>query len=776
MTTLLEKVSEGLRKAAHFNRGVQVAPAVVLWTDADRQWESMVPMLRSEKLKIFSLGSFAAADFQGPAVWLKCVLANQIPEHLIPAGLVPVIYLPGVSRSDLRAIEICPRELQPLAELQYRGAFWSQLNAKDWTINAFLTSKSGGLGLDVAQDQATQKSLLRVAKSKILLQQKVDDLSSRHLDATWFDGLLAPNPTRDLLAWMNDPIVQREAWDVSRWDVFVERCRKDYGFHPDKDGELTAAEKLAGRSGGWTTVWQLYQDSWTSFPKVFKLLERITPPPALGLFDDFSSYPKWNLNEENQLRDALAKLETLSTTEARKTILELGQRHTIRQDSLWARMGHAPLASAVGQLALIAERSVQLPSGETPDAIAATYTGGLWQIDSAAMRALSAVNTKADTDVVSEALKACYVPWLEQAAARLQYAVRNQGVLSPAKPASARPGKRLCTVFVDGLRYDVALELSKRLKTLGTVSVSTQWTSLPSVTSSGKAWVSPVASKIAGQSTDLEFQPSVADSGKPLSTHNFRKLLEEEGVQFIAPNETGDPLGRAWTECGDLDHFGHEHQLRLARDLPNQIAQVAERIQDLADSGWRHFRIVTDHGWLLVPGGLPKVELAKSQAETRWGRCAVLKETSTSSALTFGWDWCKQVQIAFAPGISSFIAGSEYAHGGLSLQECLVPVIDIEIDGDSANSIAVEIANVSWRGMRCQVEVVPSAPGLSVDIRTKAAAAASSLLATAKPLNDGKASLVVPDDDSKLEGSAAVIVILDANGKVIQKANTTIGE
>lgn len=774
MTTVLAKLSDGLRKAAHFNRGVQAAPAVILWTDADRQWESVVPLLRSEKLWIFVLGKYAPDAFQGPAIWLKCVLANCVPDFVIPAGTVPVIYLPGVSRSDLRAIEHCPRELQPLAELQYRGAFWSQLSAKDWTINAFLTSKNGGLMLDVSQDQASQNAMLRTAQCGVLLQQKLDDLADRHLNAEWFDGLLAPNPTRDLLSWMNDPAKQRAAWDSARWGIFVERCRKDYGFHPEKDGELAAAEKLAGRAGAWANIWQLYQDSWTSFPKVVNLLEHVTPPVPSGLFDDFSGFPKWNTNEEDKLREFLSKLGTVSAKAGREAILEAGRHHANRRNSLWSRMGRASLADAINHLSVIAERSTQAISGDTPDAIADCYMDGLWEIDAAAMHALASVHTKADTDAVSEALKACYVPWLEQAASKFQDAVRNQGMLGLAKPNAAPLSKGMCNVFVDGLRYDVALDLGKQLASLGKVEVGSHWTSLPSVTSSGKAWVSPVANKIAGKPTDLEFEPSVANSNRPLSAHNFRKLLDDEGIQFITSSETGDPSGRAWTECGDLDHFGHEHQLRLARDLPNQIAQIVERIQELVDAGWRRFRIVTDHGWLLVPGGLPKVELTKSQAETRWGRCAVLKETSTTSALTFGWDWCKQVQIAFAPNISSFIAGSEYEHGGLSLQECLVPVIELEIDGGTSESVTVDIVNLAWRGMRCQVEISPAVPGIWADIRTKAAAADSSVLAAAKPLSDGKASLAVPDDG--LEGSAAVVVILSADGKVIQKANTTIGE
>ena len=45
--------------------------------------------------------------------------------------------------------------MMPLAELQYRGAFWSPVNHKDWMVLAFLQSADGGLGLDVARDNAT---------------------------------------------------------------------------------------------------------------------------------------------------------------------------------------------------------------------------------------------------------------------------------------------------------------------------------------------------------------------------------------------------------------------------------------------------------------------------------------------------------------------------------------------------------------------------------------------------------------------------------------------
>jgi hypothetical protein len=153
--------------------------------------------------QLLTLGDFNLDARSGPAVWLKCAIAGVLPEVQFQG--VPVVYLPGVSRAELRAIESCPRDLQPLAELQYRGVFWSQVNTKDWTVSAFLSSKNGGLGLDVAQDKATQEALAQVLSAGVLLDRPLDELKGRQINAEWLLSLLAPNPTRDLLVWMNAP-------------------------------------------------------------------------------------------------------------------------------------------------------------------------------------------------------------------------------------------------------------------------------------------------------------------------------------------------------------------------------------------------------------------------------------------------------------------------------------------------------------------------------------------------------------------------------------------
>lgn len=771
MTTLLKALAASISSAVKVNTSVQVRPAVILWTDNERQWDSSIKALKTLGLPIFVLGDYAPEQNTGPAIWLKSEVANYEAAKGVDAQ-APILYLPGVGRSDLRAIESCPRHLQPLAELQYRGVYWSQANGKDWTVNAILSSGNGGLGFRVAQDRVTYQALSRVMDAGELLSSQIDELKSRTLDAAYFDSLIAPNPTRDVLAWINNPEGKQKDWSASHWAVFTSICRKDFGFNPEQDGVITAAEKLTKQEGKWKAVWEIYVDSYPSFPAVIDCLERIAPPS--DMFADRSGYPQANNEDEQLLRLKLSEIGSMSTSKAREALLEAEKSHGERRSWLWAKMGRSALAKALEHLAKLAVLSAKPINSAALQDLSAQYTDALWQIDSAALDALAAVTTKVDSQAVDAALESVYVPWLEELAKRFQQAVRDNGGFGHAPHSEAvTPG--LCVIFVDGLRYDVARLLASKLEEAKLKpTLNTKWTSIPSVTASGKAWVSPVASLIQGNVNNKDFEPSVNADGKPLSSYNFKKLLVDAGWEVLGRDEIGDPAGSAWTECGDLDHFGHQHGLKLAKEIPAQLEHITERILELLEAGWKSVRIVTDHGWLLVPGGLPKVELSQFEAETRWGRCAVLKDSSKGTPLTFGWDWCADVQIAMAPGISSYIAGNDYSHGGLSLQESLVPIIEIKNQAASSKSKSVIIKKISWIGLRCHVEVEPIADGFMADIRTKAASSDSSVAALPKAIEQGKASLVIPDDE--LIGTAAIMVILDNAGNVVQKAATTIGE
>ena len=201
MNTLAEQLVATLRTAAQaYAAGDQVAPCAVLWTDPERLWECVMPELQPMLPELFLLGSYAPEKRTGPALWLRCIEARVV-EGAPAAGTTPMFYLPGISREKLRAAEDCPQELAALVELQYRGVMWLHVNGKEWTPYAFLVSKHGGLGLDVAKDQATLDALAGALPS--LMAEPLSQLQGRRLDSEFFNGLVAPDATGLLLRWLS---------------------------------------------------------------------------------------------------------------------------------------------------------------------------------------------------------------------------------------------------------------------------------------------------------------------------------------------------------------------------------------------------------------------------------------------------------------------------------------------------------------------------------------------------------------------------------------------
>ena len=70
-------------------------------------------------------------------------------------------------------------------------------------------------------------------------------------------------------------------------------------------------------------------------------------------------------------------------------------------------------------------------------------------------------------------------------------------------------------------------------------------------------------------------------------------------------------------------------------------------------------------------------ELPKHLTASKWARCAAIKGESQVPVPTAAWSWNPSEQFATPNGAACFNTGGSYAyaHGGISLQECLTPVL-----------------------------------------------------------------------------------------------------
>jgi len=166
-----------------------------------------------------------------------------------------------------------------------------------------------------------------------------------------------------------------------------------------------------------------------------------------------------------------------------------------------------------------------------------------------------------------------------------------------------------------------------------------------------------------------------------------------------------------------------------------------------------------------------KAELPEHLTEVRKGRCARLKDGAQTDQQVVPWRWDPSVRIAVAPGIHCYEAGNEYEHGGISPQECVVPILTVHRPASNETFLAIE--SVTWRGLRCTVTAPGARPPLRADLRTRSGDLSTSLARGGRELSDERTVSLLVEDDR--EGDAAAVVIVSPDGTVRAQVGTVVG-
>ena len=682
-TTALDFLIAALRGNASTPDG-QTPPAAILWADGNREFQPLLAALKEAVPELTTLGDYAPAQRTGPAIWLRCVVDRTLTDVVLPTDRTPIVYLPGVSHTDLSAGEACPEALRPLVELQFRGTRWKLSNQQDWTLRGFLSSREG-VGLDLAKDELTAAALRRAVSA--FFAEPLAIYRQKRLEAEDFDALLAGDEVREMLNWLNDP-AHLDGMVKEQREAFVERCRTRFDCDPLKDGRLVAAQKLAGAEGAWGAVWERYEQAPVAYAGVVDALRKTAPA---GLFGGDTRYPQKNDEAEVSLAAELEAALAESTDRARQRIGQLEAEHGTRRSTVWAKQDLCPWAQLLKPLAALARVTGSALGGDSAEALASAYETGGWEADAAACAAIAG-RVRPQRTVAEKLVRHLLLPWQEAAALRLQAICREHPLpdSTVAPPVFVAEGG--CVLFADGLRYDVGRRLADCLTNAGrSVEWSSRWAALPTVTNTAKSAVSPAAAAISGEALEGDFLPQVESSGKSAEAPALRAAIAVEGYQVMAGAQTPGPRSdkdRGWSEAGEIDQSGHKQGIRLADELERHIEDLDYRIGQLFAAGWKSVRVVTDHGWLLMPGGLPKVDLPKHVTESRWARCAALAKGASPDVPTGPWHWNPLTHFAHAPGVACFNKTEVYAHGGISLQECLTPDLLVSAGGDAMSGRA----------------------------------------------------------------------------------------
>ncbi len=762
---LVEALVAALGTARRGGADGVVPPAAVLWTDPEGQWRNVAAALRGAIPEFLELGDYAPERRTGPAIWLRCVIDRTLDPLPIPDGVTPVVYLPGVARQDLRAGEECRLALRPLLELVHRGALWLHPAGHDWTVSAFLTQWK----LEVGRDQETQAALLRALPE--LAGAPFETLRGKRLLASDFHALLTKDVVRELLRWMGEPVQARRRLDAATWEAFCAEAKSGFGVNPAGDDPTVAGEMLGAAEGPWAMVWDRFEEAPLAFPGVAEVLAAVS---TSDLPFAPERWPTENARREETLRRALEGTLAAPAFRARTEILRLEAEHAGRRNWVWARLGMAPWAGILRPLAEIARGTEHPIAGATPEECASIYRSSGWQTDAAAIAALAECRHDQKT-VVHALVRLLTAEWLDQSAKNFQRVLADVAPVDPtAGNGEVDPGGM--ELFVDGLRFDLGQKLAQALSDLGhEVRAGWRWAALPTVTATAKPASAPPCFEVVKMPMPDHFTPSLPPGGKPITAAVLRERLSDRGFQILERGGEFTPLdgdGRGWSEIGTLDERGHALGVDVAGEVASQLEGIVARIRELLAAGWSSVRVVTDHGWLLLPGGLPKVELHKHLTESRWARCAVIRGRSTVNVPTFAWHWNPEERFATAPGIGCFNQAVEYAHGGVSLQECLVP--ELWIGGEKRSPSVARITSIRWQGLRAVIRITGDGGPWIVDLR-RGRSDGPSVANRARELSEpGEAQLLVKDDaDERVDLTA--VVVDPKSGRIAATVKTRVG-
>lgn len=384
-------------------------------------------------------------------------------------------------------------------------------------------------------------------------------------------------------------------------------------------------------------------------------------------------------------------------------------RIAAREDLFWARTGEAPYWEPISLAAKLhggcAAALEALPGYRRVADLVAAYTApaGWWRLDSWALK-LAAVSGRLTAEqqgrFLAPALR-LYREYVDLAAKRLAELVREEGWQPDQVKfwSDTVRAVRGCTaiLFIDALRFDLAFYLKELLEGSREFAVTLNWqkASLPSITEVGMAALLPGTERGLSLGVEDRFSLSIGSenvTGSNRRRDYLRKTLGRNGGVLNLEEAEGLPslpsgVSHLVVLWDGIDDFG-----TFTADLsPGTFLELVERIrrvvQHLGRLGCTKVLIAADHGFLFIPtvAGAP-VRLEAPAGERmvvkhRFAAGSFRASTGTLEIEGHRLGWPGDTLFAFPAGYSIFGLPGEtpvFFHGGLSLQEAVIPVLAIE--------------------------------------------------------------------------------------------------
>jgi uncharacterized protein (TIGR02687 family) len=454
-------------------------------------------------------------------------------------------------------------------------------------------------------------------------------------------------------------------------------------------------------------------------------LERVENRASLGDSDTFEIFEKFTVH---RLCQAFEKGTV--ATELRAVMQQ-------RKTSFWYaehKDGYAALEWAIEMRELLA--SVELTVGSVATGLS-RYMGNWWRIDMAyrlctlhlrrygQVQLMKQVTAWLEKTYVNNFLLPLTDRWSDQVRRMDVWECESLPAQTTFFDTHVRPflnrGQKVFVIVSDGLRYEAASDFAQRLRSANrwTADVGALLGSVPSYTQLG------MASLLPGRqwSVDARTGYAAVDGRSATGTPNRAEILQLACSGRATALQTKDFLelntktdGRALMRDHDVIYIFHnliddvgdtpKTEEKTVDAVEQAFLELDQIIRKVANINGSNMLLTADHGFLFQQNEVDMGDMASLPAAEEWTfpaqRFAIGKSISANPAVkVFGaralglsGDWAAAFPLSLGrfprPG-----SGKRYVHGGISLQEVVVPVVKIhKARADDTGKVEVELLRV----------------------------------------------------------------------------------
>ena len=358
------------------------------------------------------------------------------------------------------------------------------------------------------------------------------------------------------------------------------------------------------------------------------------------------------------------------------------------------------------------------------------YTSGLTASDSFGLEELLE-RIRTDYYAAAEALQRDFLSCVEKDSWPGPEKSDAGGIFAARLAPRLEAREKTAFFMIDAFRYDLARELLLMLPKTYTAQLDRVRGRLPSVTPVGMAALLPGAEKKLaftvksgalipkiGSEQVATAQDRVAYLKSVYGDRIFDVVMND--LETLKKADLGDQVQLLVVRSTEIDAAGESmgpESLHLLSHLIRNILRGLDRVRRL---GFTRAVIATDHGFLLQPSKVAGGTIAKPEGvwEAAGSRHLLGEGSKNASVKAFdaasiGISGYEKLFVT-PNGLGCFSGGSRYVHGGLSLQECALPVVTVDFPAQAPKKAAFGVTLGYRGGMTRKITTMRPSLDLSV--------------------------------------------------------------